>query len=42
MSIAYDIARRSGGKIEASSDGVRTNTFTVRIPLVSGTDEKTV
>ena len=42
LSIAYDIARRSGGKIEASSDGVRTNTFIVRIPLVSGTDEKTV
>ena len=34
LSIAHDIVSRFGGKMEASSDGVRTNTFTVRMPLV--------
>lgn len=33
LSIAHDIVSRFGGKMEAASDGVRTNTFTVRIPL---------
>ena len=33
LSIAHTIVERHGGKIEARSDGVQRNTFTVRLPL---------
>lgn len=33
LAIAYTIVQRHGGRIEAKSDGVHLNTFTVHIPL---------